>query len=65
MNEKISVIIPVYQEELTLIEQSINSIKNQTYSNMEILVGLDDPTNIPALEYLTQQEKVTLIFNYI
>lgn len=57
MNEKISVIIPVYQEELTLIEQSINSIKNQTYSNMEILVGLDDPTNIPALEYLTQQEK--------
>lgn len=69
MNEKISVIIPVYQEELTLIEQSINSIKNQTYSNMEILVGLDDPTNIPALEYLTQQEKSNanfqLYINYV
>ncbi|MDV3546766.1 glycosyltransferase family 2 protein [Leuconostoc falkenbergense] len=57
MNDKISVIIPVYQEKLTHIEQSINSIKNQTYSNMEILVGLDDPTNILAIEYLTRQEK--------
>lgn len=57
MNNKISVIIPVYQEKLTHIEQSINSIKNQTYSNMEILVGLDDPTNILAIEYLTRQEK--------
>lgn len=57
MNDKISVIIPVYQEELTQIEQSINSIKNQRYSNVEILVGLDDPTNILALEYLTRQEK--------
>ncbi|WP_370672674.1 glycosyltransferase family 2 protein [Leuconostoc lactis] len=57
MNDKISVVIPVYQEELTHIQQSINSIKNQTYSNMEILVGLDDPTNISAIKYLTQQEK--------
>ena len=57
MNDKISVIIPVYQEELTHIEQSINSIKNQTYTNMEILVGLDDPTNILAIEYLMRQEK--------
>lgn len=57
MNDKISVIIPVYKEDLTHIQQSINSIKNQTYSNIEILVGLDDPTNISAIKYLTQQEK--------
>lgn len=57
MNDKISVIIPVYQEDLTHIAQSVDSIKNQTYSNMEILVGLDDPTNVQAIEYLTQQEK--------
>lgn len=57
MNDKISVIIPVYQEDLTHIAQSVDSIKNQTYSNMEILVGLDDPTNVQAIEYLMQQEK--------
>lgn len=62
MHDKISVIIPVYQEELTHIEQSINSIRNQTYSNIEILVGLDDPTNISAIQYLTQQEKDTTNF---
>ncbi|WP_370928904.1 glycosyltransferase family 2 protein (plasmid) [Leuconostoc mesenteroides] len=57
MNERISIIIPVYQEKLSLIKQSIDSIKKQTYANIEILVGLDDPTNVEALNFLRKQEE--------
>ncbi|WP_273714033.1 glycosyltransferase [Leuconostoc mesenteroides] len=57
MNERISIIIPVYQEKLSLIKQSIDSIKKQTYANTEILVGLDDPTNVEALNFLRKQEE--------
>lgn len=57
MNDRISIIIPVYQEKLSLIKKSIDSIKKQTYSNIEILVGLDDPTNVEALNFLRKQEE--------
>lgn len=57
MNDRISIIIPVYQEKLSLIKKSIDSIKKQTYSNIEILVGLDDPTNVEALNFLRKEEE--------
>ncbi len=45
MNERISVIIPYYQSENT-IEQTIISIQQQTYTNIEIIV-VDDGSPIP------------------
>lgn len=44
MSEKISVLIPVYNRE-KFIERSVNSILNQTYKNIEILIFNDGSTD--------------------
>lgn len=51
MMDKISVLIPVYQEPLEYVRKSIASIQNQTYKNIEILIGIDDPKNIQIIDY--------------
>lgn len=40
MNEKISIIVPVYNAEKTL-KECINSLIKQTYSNIEIILVND------------------------
>ncbi|QEA45934.1 glycosyltransferase [Leuconostoc citreum] len=66
-NCKVSVIIPVYQENINFIQQSVQSILNQTYNNIEVLIGLDDPKNLMAIEFLkdlvTKNKNVQLIIN--
>lgn len=48
MNDLISVIVPIYNAENTIIS-TINSIRNQDYSNLEILL-IDDGSNDNSLE---------------
>jgi len=55
MNELISVIIPVYNEEKH-IEESINSIIKQTYKNLEIIV-IDDGSTDGSLDILKKFQK--------
>lgn len=55
MSEKISVIMPVYNESKEYIEQSLDSLLKQTYKNIEILVTVDNPKNYKVIEYLTAQ----------
>lgn len=43
MNEKITVIMAVYKEPEEQIRASIESILNQTYSNIEFIIILDNP----------------------
>lgn len=55
MSEKISVIMPVYNESKEYVEQSLDSLLKQTYKNIEILVTVDNPKNYKVIEYLTAQ----------
>ena len=44
MTEKISIIIPAYNSEST-IRRCVDSIRNQTYRNLEIIVVNDGSTD--------------------
>jgi len=57
MNEKISVLMPVYNRE-DFIERSIQSILNQTYTNFELIIYDDGSTDNTKqiVEKLSQQD---------
>ncbi|MGI2215212.1 glycosyltransferase family 2 protein [Shewanella oncorhynchi] len=48
LNSKISVIMSVYNEEQSWISESISSILNQTYKNIELIIVNDNPDNIES-----------------
>ena len=66
-NDKISILMPVYKEPINFIKESLNSIKHQTYDNIEILVGVDDPTNREAIDFLNsisnENNKIKIFVN--
>lgn len=68
MNELISVVMSVYNEKLVWIEESVDSILNQTYTNLELLLIVDNPNleeNIK--EYLrmlcVKDSRVVVLYN--
>ena len=64
MDELVSVIIPSYNKQ-DFIEQSINSVINQTYKNIEIIV-VDDCSSDKTLNILKKYEnKIKLYVNNI
>ncbi len=63
MNPLISIIIPVYKVE-DYLEECVNSVLNQTYRNLEvILVDDGSPDNCPALcdNYARQDKRIKVI----
>lgn len=64
---KISVIMGVYREKDEYIRFAIESILNQTYSDYEFIIVLDDPYNTAALkilnEYNEKEERIIVIIN--
>ena len=50
--EKISVLMSTYREPLEWIEQSLNSIIKQTYTDIEYIIIVDDPMNSELISYL-------------
>ncbi|MBZ5987866.1 glycosyltransferase [Leuconostoc gasicomitatum] len=64
---KISVIMPVYNERLSWIQKSIDSIINQTYTNIELIIILDNPDNEQLKNFLLQKESkinnITILLN--
>ena len=65
MNDLVSVIMPYYKKEDYFL-QSINSVLNQTYSNLEIIVIYDDKKRSDAKNiegYINNDPRVKLIYN--
>ena len=42
-NPLISVLLPLYNEPISLAKQAIDSILNQTFSHLEVILLLDNP----------------------
>jgi len=55
MNKKISVIVPVYNKE-NYVEETINSLLNQTYENLEIII-INDGSKDKSKEICEKKEK--------
>lgn len=48
--------MPIYNEKLDWIQKSLDSIMNQTYTNIEIIIILDNPDNKELKEFLVKKE---------
>ena len=63
----VSILLPLYNEELLIANRAINSICNQTYSNLEVILLLDNPNNIHLrdlmLEFAQKDYRMRCIFN--
>lgn len=55
MSEKISVIMPVYNESKEYVEHSLGSLLRQTYKNIEVVIIIDNPKNQKVIEYIAEQ----------
>ncbi|WP_277949256.1 glycosyltransferase [Apilactobacillus bombintestini] len=64
---KISVIMPVYNEDIDDLDESIDSILKQTYKDFEYIIIDDNPENNQIKEFLNKKAKednrIRIIFN--
>lgn len=64
---KISVIMPIYNEKLYELKQSISSILNQSYNDFELVIVDDNPKSLMIKKFLLNNyinnSKIKLIFN--
>ena len=61
----ISVIMSVYNEPMDWINQSVCSILNQTYRNLEFIIVIDNPERYDVINYLTDKSKLDLRIHLI
>ena len=63
--KKISVLMTVYKENEEELKESFESIINQTYKNLEIIVVIDFPDEIWRKEFIEQynDKRVKVILN--
>lgn len=55
--DDVTILLPLYNEKIEIIEQAINSIQNQTLRNFILNVTLDNPANQCIIEYMKKKEQ--------
>ncbi len=64
---EISVVMSVYREAVPVLDRSLRSILEQTFSDFEFVIVIDEPDNSEAIELLnnmaSQDPRIKLIFN--
>ena len=67
LNNEVSIIMSVYNENISEIKDSINSILNQSFKNFEFIIVDDNPNNSEIKELITkyqkQDKRIKIIFN--
>lgn len=67
MKELISVVMGLYNEKTSEATAAIDSILNQTYLNIELIIALDDPSNEELKKmlqsYAQRDERIKPVFN--
>jgi glycosyltransferase involved in cell wall biosynthesis len=51
----VSIVLPCYREPIPILQRALDSVLAQTYSNLEIVVVVDDPDNRANRAHLDQQ----------
>ena len=64
MEDKISIIVPIYNSERYL-DKCINSILNQTYKNLEIILIDDGSTDKIKIIYEKYKKRIQELFLYL
>lgn len=57
MDEKIDILLATYNSNLDFLKEQINSILNQTYKNISLIISDDNSSNIKVKEILKEYEK--------
>lgn len=64
---KISIMMPVYNEKISWVKQSIESILNQSYKDFELIIVLDNPQNneLKSMleDFCSNHSKIKLLIN--
>ena len=61
IRHKISVVLPIYNESVEMVSEALNSIQKQSFSDIEILVILDNPMNYNLIDYMTPLENLKIV----
>lgn len=51
-DNSVAVLLPIYREHASAVERAINSIANQTYRNLFLVVVADDPDNKELIDHV-------------
>ena len=54
---KVSILMSVYREKIDILQLALNSMLNQTFENFELIIVVDDPNYIRAIDYLKGEAK--------
>lgn len=61
---KVNVLMCVYKEEFNIVRQAVESITQQTYNNIELIVVIDNPDRLDIVEFL-DQSKTSYSIKYV
>ena len=65
--DKVSVIMSTYKEPIEWIQQSVDSILNQTYKNLEFIIIVDNPEYVELVsllnDYADSDDRISVVVN--